>query len=327
MGEAAMSLRLRASRGTFLAAGATFAAWPRIAATQALPQITIGTSPIDGAMGVVAALRAGYFHQYGLDASLSVANGAANAAAVTGGSLQFAASNIVTLIKAHLHGLPFQVVAPGAIYSSDNPTQVLVVPKNSPLHNAADLNGKTIGTTSLGDILAQSTLAWIDQHGGNSASVHLVEIPPTAIEAALHTGRIDAATLAEPHLSEAVGDGSVVIFAKIFDAIAPRFAESAYFAMPAYIDANREVTVRFAKAILAGNVFANEHPDRTAPWLVDSAKVDLASVKRSRREVFAATVDPAQIQVVIDALVRMKAIDRGFAATDMISPAVIGLRP
>jgi NitT/TauT family transport system substrate-binding protein len=219
------------------------------------------------------------------------------------------------------------VVAPGAIYSTDNPTQVLVVPKNSPLRNAADLNGKTIGTTSLGDILAQSTLAWIDEHDGNAASVHVVEIPPTAIEGALHTARIDAATLTEPHLSQAVGDGSVAIFAKIFDAIAPRFAESAYFAMPAYIEAHRDVTVRFAKAILGGNVFANDHPDRTAPWLVESAKVDLASVQHARRKQFAATIDPVQIQVVIDALVRMKAIDRGFAATDMVSPLVIGLRP
>jgi NitT/TauT family transport system substrate-binding protein len=322
-----MSLHLRASRAAFLAGAAAGAAWPRIATSQALPQITIGTSPIDGAIGVVAALRAGYFTKYGLDASLSVANGAANAAAVTGGSLQFAASNIVTLIKAHLHGLPFAIVAPGAIYTTENPTQVLVVPKTSPLRTAADLNGKTIGTTALGDILAQSTLAWIDAHGGNSASVHLVEIPQTAIEGALHTGRIDAATMAEPHLSEAVGDGSVVIFAKIFDAIAPRFAESAYFAMPAYIDAHRDITVRFAKAILSGNVFANDHPNRTAPWLVESAKVDLASVQHARREQFPATLDPAQIQVVIDALVRMKAIDRSFAATDMISPVVIGVRP
>jgi NitT/TauT family transport system substrate-binding protein len=321
-----MSLHPSSSRAAFLAGGAAFGFCSGVGAAQASPSIAVGTSPIDGAMGVVAALRAGYFATYGLDASLAVSNGASNAAAVAGGSLQFAASNIVTLIKAHLHGVPFQVVAPGAIYASDNPTQVLVVPKTSRVRSAADLKGKTIGTTSLGDILAQSTLAWLDQHGGDSTTVHLVEIPPAAIAAALQTGRVDAATLAEPHLSEALGDGSVVVFAKIFDAIAPRFIESAYFAMPAYIEAHQDVTVRFAKAILAGNVFANEHPDRTAPWLVDSAKVDLASVKRSRREVFATTIDPAQIQVVIDALLRMKAIDAGFNAAQMISPAVIGLR-
>ena len=95
--------------------------------------------------------------------------------------------------------------------------------------------------------------------------------------------------------------------------------------MPEYINANRETTQRFARAILDGNVFANEHPDKTAPWLVDSAKVDLASVKRSRREVFAVAMDASLVQVAIDALVRMKAIDRGFNAVEMISPASVNL--
>lgn len=315
-----------ASRRAFLRATAAFAALPYAAAAETGTRITIGSSPIDGAMGVVAAYRGGFFQKHGLDASLSVANGAANAAAVTGGSLQFAASNIVTLIKAHLEGLPFLVVAPGAVYSTDNPTQVLVVRKDAPFKSAADLNGKTIGTTSLGDILASSALAWINQHGGDAASVKLIEIPQSAIAAALENGRVDAATIAEPHLSESLASGKAVVFAKIFDAIGQHFVESAYFAMPAYINANRRTVQNFARALLEGNAFANTYPDRTAPWLVDWAKVDLASVKRSRREVFATALDPAQIQIVIDALVRMKGIDRGFDATDMISPVVLNRR-
>jgi NitT/TauT family transport system substrate-binding protein len=313
------------SRRRFLATGAAFVAMPAVAVGQALPQVTVGSSPIDGAMGVIAAQRAGFFRKYGLDVNIALANGAANAAAIAGGTIQFASSNMVTLIKAHLHGLPFQIVAPGSVYSTDNPTQVLVVRKDSSLRSAPDLNGKTIATTSLGDILASSTLAWIDQHGGNSASVKMVEIPPAAIGAALESGRVDAATLAEPHLSESLGAGVVLVFAKIFDSIASKFLVSAQFAMPEYINANRETAQRFARAILDGNAFANEHPDKTAPWLVDSAKVDLASVKRSRREVFAVSMDASLVQVVIDALVRMKAIDRGFNAVEMISPASVNL--
>lgn len=314
------------SRRRFLAAGAAFLALPEVAAGQTLPKVIVGSSAIDGAMGVIAAQRAGYFQKYGLDASIVFANGAANAAAIAGGSIQFASSNLVTLIKAHLNGLPFQIVSPGSIYSTDNATQVLVARKDSGLRNASDLNGKTIATTALGDLLAASTLAWIDQHGGNSAAVKMVEIPQTAIGAALETGRVDAATMAEPHLSEALGTGTVVVFAKIFDAIGPKFLVSAQFAMPAYLSANRDTAQRFARAILDGNAFANDHPDRTAPWLVDFAKVDPASVKRSRREVFAVAMDPSLVQVVIDALVRMKAIDRGFNAAEMISPATLNLR-
>jgi NitT/TauT family transport system substrate-binding protein len=313
------------SRGRFLAAGVAFAAFPASALAQTPAHITVGSSPIDGAMGVLAAQRAGYFKKRGLDVDIAFANGAANAAAIAGGTIQFASSNLVTLIKAHLHGLPFRIVAPGSVYSTDNPTQVLVVPKASALKTAADLNGKTIATTSLGDILAASTLAWIDQHGGNSASVKMVEIPPAAIAAALEGGRVDAATLAEPHLSEALNAGTVAIFAKIFDSIAPKFLVSAQFAMPDYVNAHRDVALQFARAVLDGNAYANEHPDKTAPWLVESAKVDLAAVKRSRREVFAVSMDASLVQVLIDALVKMKAIDRGFNAAEMISPASLNL--
>jgi NitT/TauT family transport system substrate-binding protein len=313
------------SRRQFLATGAAFFAVQQRALGQTLPHLNIGTSPIDGAMGLVSADHLGLFRKHGVDASIVISTGAANAAAVAGGTIQLAGSNLVTLIKAHLHGLPFQIVAPGDMYSSDDPTQVLVVRSGSSFHTAADLNGKTIATTSLGDVLAASTLAWIDQHGGTSSTVKMVELPPTALGAALENGRVDAATLAEPYLSDALATGSVVIFAKIFDAIAPKFLISSYFAMPDYINANRDTIQRFARAILDGNAYANENPAKTAPWLADFAKVDLASVRKARREVFATSMDTSLVQVVIDALVRMKAIDHGFPATDMISPASLNL--
>jgi NitT/TauT family transport system substrate-binding protein len=321
-----MTMLSPASRRSFLGAAAAFATLPRTAAAEIPTPISVGSSPIDGAMGVVAAYRSGAFKKYGIEPTLVVANGAANAAAVAGGSLQFAASNLVTLIKAHVQGLPFVIVAPGAVYSTDNPTQVLVVRKDAALKTAADLNGKTIGTTALGDLLAASTLAWINQRGGDSSSVKMIEIPQTAIGAALENGRIDAGTMAEPHLSESLASGKTIVFAKIFDAIAPHFVVSAEFAMPAYVNANRETTQKFARALLEGNAFANRYPDRTAPWLVEWAKVDLASVKRSRREVFGTALDLSQIQVVIDALVRMKSISRGFDAAEMISPVVLNQR-
>jgi hypothetical protein len=80
---------------------------------------------------------------------------------------------------------------------------------------------------------------------------------------------------------------------------------------------------KFASAILEGGVFANAHQDRTLPYLVEVAKIDPAVAKRSRRELFAETLDPALIQSEIDALVRLKILDRGFSAKEMISAAIL----
>ena len=160
------------------------------------------------------------------------------------------------------------------------------------MKTAADLNGKTVGVTALGDLLSASTLAWIDQNGGTSSTVKLVELPPAGMAAALVAGRIDAASFAEPYLSTAVRAGTVRVFGNIFEAIAPRFLVSGYVGVPDFINANRDLVKRFQRAQLEGNAFANAHPDQTAPWLAEFAKVDLAVVKGSKREVFAESMDP-----------------------------------
>jgi NitT/TauT family transport system substrate-binding protein len=315
-----------ASRGSFLAGTAAFAAASRVASGQGTAHLVVSTSAIDGAIGLISAQRNGYFRKHGIEVEHVINNGAASAAGVAGGSIALAASNVVTLIKAHLQGIPFQMVAPSSMYDSANPTQVLIVRNDAGIRTAADLNGKTIAVTAIGDLLSASTLAWVDQNGGTSSTVKLVEIPPTAEAAALAAGRVQAAALAEPFLSEALADGSVRVFGKIFDAIAPRFLQAAYFGTADYINANPDPVRRFATALLEGNAFANAHPDQTLPWLIEFAKIDPAVAKHARRERFGESLDPALIQVEIDALVRLKALPRGFDVREMISPAVANLR-
>jgi NitT/TauT family transport system substrate-binding protein len=203
---------------------------------------------------------------------------------------------------------------------------VLCVRSDAGFKNAADLNGKTVAVTAIGDLLSTSTLAWIDQNGGTASTVKLVEFPPSAQAAALETGRVQAAALAEPFLSTALATGTVKVFAKIFDAVAPKFLVAAYFGMADYINANRDTVGRFATAMSEGDAFANAHPDQTLPWLIEFAKVDPAVAKRARREVFATAIDPALIQTEIDALVRLKILDRGFDGRDMISPVALNVR-
>ena len=317
-----------ASRKSFLAGGAAALATAGAALAQTPPanqHLSVGTSAIDAAMGLVSAQRAGFFRKHGIDVDFVVNSGAANAAAVAGGTLQLTGANVVTLIKAHLSGVPFQIVVPGDLYTTENPTQVLCV-RDPAIKTAADLNGKTIAVTAIGDLLSTSTLAWIDQNGGTSSTVKLVEFPPSAQAAALEAERVAGAALAEPYLSEAVGAGTARVFAKIFDAIAKKYQIAAYFGMPDYINANPDAARRFAAALLEGNNFANTHPDQTLPWLIDFAKVDPAVAKRVRREKFTDTMDPSLIQVEIDALAKLKMIDHSFDARDMIAPSVLNLR-
>ena len=314
------------ARSSFIAGGAALAASAPAAFAQTPAHLVVGASAIDGAIGLITGQNMGFFKKNGIEVEHVVNNGAASAAGVAGGSIQLAASNVVTLIKAHLNGIPFQIVAPSSMYTSDNPTQVLVVRNDADFKTAADLNGKTIGVTAIGDLLSVATLAWIDQNGGSSSTVKLIEIPPTSQTATLVAGRVQAASLAEPFLSEALASGTVRIFAKIFDAIAPRFLQAAYFGKADWISANPDAVQRFVRGLLAANTWANAHEDKTLPWLIDYAKLDPAVAKHARREHFGESIDPASVQAEIDVLARQKAIDHSFDARDMFSPVVLNMR-
>jgi hypothetical protein len=49
------------------------------------------------------------------------------------------------------------------------------------------------------------------------------------------------------------------------------------------------------------NVFANAHPDQTAPWLADVAKLDVTSILQYMRAYLSEVLTPTDIQPMIDA--------------------------
>jgi NitT/TauT family transport system substrate-binding protein len=320
-----MGISRRLSRRSWLGStAASLTAAPALAGAQSFTDLVVATAPVDDATPTLVGVRQGIYRRYGLNVSVQqFTSGAASAAAIAGGSIQIAGSSLVGLITAHVHNVPFQIVAPGSIYLTEKPPELLVVRKDSPYHSAADLNGKTIGSPALKDLLSTATLAWIEQNGGDAHSVAQVEIPPAATLAALENGRIDAAMIAEPRLSDALRSGNVRVLGKGYDAIGKRFLVSAEFAATAFCTDNRDVVARFARAHREANAFANAHPDQTAPWLAEFTKVDVDTVNRSTREQYDETLVLADIQRVIDFTARTKIIDRAFPAREMIAPAVL----
>jgi NitT/TauT family transport system substrate-binding protein len=315
------------NRRVVLAGGAAFCALPGIVDAQPIAHLTLGTAPIDSGMTPVIAQRAGFYKKYGLDIDISEMNsGAAVSAAVVGGALKIGATSLMGLIQAHTKGIPFQIVTPAAAYRTQRPSDVLLVRSDSPIKSAADLNGKTIATPALHDLLSVTTMAWIDQHGGDSKTIHQVELPPAATPTALQTGRIDAAAMSEPRVSQLIKSGDARQIGKPYDVIAEKFLISGFFAQPDVINANRDAIERLARAHHDANVFANAHPDQTAPWLADVAKLDVASILQYTRAYLSEVLTPTDIQPMIDAAARFNIIDRSFDAREIISPAVLNLR-
>ena len=185
--------------------------------------------------------------------------GAAALAGLVGGSFEVAYSNLVPVLQAYQHGVAFQIVAPSTMFRSDQLQNAMLVAKDSPLRGARDLNGKTIGTQSLQDLNSVAMRAWIDKNGGDSTTVHFLEVPSSAAVTALTQHRVDAMALSEPLLSEALARGNVRVFAKPQGAIANRFQAQGFIAMSDYVAQHPDVMARFVKAMHESAIYNNAH--------------------------------------------------------------------
>ena len=225
-------------------------------------------TPNDGFKAVYYAAKSGIFTKHGLDVTVALINsGAAAAAALIGGAADVAYTNITTLILAHNKGVPMQIIAPGALFESEQRmTTAIVVLKDSPFRSGADLNGKTIGSVSLGDTMAASIQAYVDQSGGDSKTIKIIEVPAAASIEALQAGRISAATMNEPAVSQSLATGNMRTLTNPNASISKRFLEALFAVMGPVASAKpgRDATPRSSDAGIVG-VYERAHGGNGRP--------------------------------------------------------------
>lgn len=309
-------------RATFTTmAGAAIAAPGARASAQDLGSIKIAAPANDTATSALYAVKAGLCKRAGLDVEITAMNsGAAVASAVAGGAIAMGNSSLVTLIEAHAKGLPFTLVATSGMIETNVPYAAMVVRKDAPFRAARDLNGKTLASPALKDLNAVSMMDWIDQNGGDSSTVRFIELAPAPCLQAIVDGRVDAAILGTPILTQGLETGGIRVFAKAFDAVAKRFVHIAWFTTTDYAEKNRDLVGRFARVMHDSAVYCNAHQSATVEMIAEFAKLDPKVVGRMARVTFAEYLTPAEIQPLVNVAAKYKVIDRAFDAAELISP-------
>ncbi len=169
------------------------------------------------------------------------------------------------LASIHQKGIPLVVIAPCTEYLSGAQTGALLVAANAPLHDGKDFTGKTVAVVALNGITHLATRGWIDQHGGDSTTVKFIELPPSAMPAALDAGRVDAAYDGEPYLTLAKKTSRVLFYGS--DSIAKHYLSSVWVAAPQWAKDNAGSVARFAAAMHETAGWANKNPVRAAELL------------------------------------------------------------
>lgn len=312
-------------RRTFVSvtAGAGIIAAGRSAFAQSLIKITVATPPTDGAKALLWGVHAGIFRKHGLDVEIvPIGSGAAALAAVAGGSAQVAFGNILSIVSGYTRGVPFEIVAPGDIYTTDRPYMLLFVKKDSDIRIGKDLTNKVIASPALKDLTSMATLAWIDQNGGDSKTVRTLEFPASAAMGAMDTARVDAATLSSPFLDAAEDSGKYRVIGKPYDAIAKRFVIASWVANSQVVSKDPQAYARFGQAMHEASVYSNSHLADTVDLVAQFTKIDPQVIAHGTRILDAEYLDRADIQPVIDFSVKYGLIDHGFDANAIIAPAI-----
>jgi NitT/TauT family transport system substrate-binding protein len=279
--------------------------------------LRIATLTIDSGAACFYAAAQGFFARAGIEAQIqTVASGGAIVAAVASNSVDVGFANLVSAAAAFAKNIPVVLIAPGSVDVADVPTNALVVAPSSTIRTARDLDGKIMATTTLRNIVQFAAQTWIDKNGGDSSSVRFVEIAFSEMVDALVAGRIDAAIVAEPFMSEARRRTRLIAYPMA--AIGPRVQLGGWLASLGWARANAGLVAAFAGAIAKTNAWANAHHDATALILERVGRLDPQVVAHMNRATYATRLIPAELQPAIDVAARYGAIPHTIPAQAMI---------
>lgn len=295
-------------------------AGPGSAQTDRFPISVMVTTTADAAPFFYAR-RQGLFAKAGLDVTATIVrSGSIATQAVIGGSAQIAQTNVFTVVLAHAHGIPLILIAPGGQNNPASPNLELFVARNSPIKTAKDLEGRTLGVTSLHDQQSLGARALIEAAGGDLTKVKFLELPQSAMLDAVVAGRVDGFIAYEPFRSADEASGEVRSIGAPFDAISKQpMIYTAWSALRPWVEQNRVAVGRFAGVMRAASAYTNAHYDEVMPLMAATAKIPLESLQKMHRPRDATELSPSDVQPVIDAAAHFKEISAPFPAQDIVA--------
>ena len=293
----------RARASALLLGGTALGAFPQpLRAQSTVPvSLKIPIQPTENAMNIAYAKDMGFLSAAGFDVDIAIIqNSSAIIAAVVSGTYEIGYGSIDTLAAIHTKNVGLTLLTPCAEYvqpGSDH-LQAILVPANSPIKTAKDLNGKTVAVPTLKSLSETVVRAWTDKNGGDSSTIKFVEVGFPTISAAIDSGRVDAGYLLEPFLGSAMKTARILAYP--FSAVASHCIIGAFFTTPEWAKGHRDLIIKFVGAMRTASHWANIHPDKSVSILAKYTKADPAVIASMGRVHYGDALTPALVQPLID---------------------------
>lgn len=262
-------------------------------------EVRVGVLPIAPLAPVYLGIERGFFEDEGLKVVPQVAQGgAAITAAVVSQDMAFGYANPASILLAHAKGLPLRIVAEGnqnAAQASKDPETLMA--RASKITDPKQLEGEKVAVDTLGGLTELAVRDSLRKLGVDDAKVALVEIGFAEMRTALDSGRVAAAAMNEPFVTEARQAGGVrELTHPFFAALGPGASISEYFTSEQYAKAHPDVVAKFQRAIARSLSFSRTHPDAVRSIVRTYTKTDPSVLKKMTLTTFSPRLNRASIE-------------------------------
>jgi NitT/TauT family transport system substrate-binding protein len=237
--------------------------------------LNVGVIPIADVAPLYLGMKEGFFEEEQLTIKPQLAEGgAAITPAVVSGDFQIGFSNTISLLIAASQDLPIQIISQGVLAgkTEEDAWADLLVLKDGPIKDPKDLEGKTIAVNTLKNICEVTIKASLEKDGVAVDTLEFAEVPFPDMNAALEAGRVDAACVVEPFVSQGKA-GAARGIDPFYVRTAPDLTVATYFTSTQYAEENADVVDRFVSAMNKSLIYAQSHPQEVRDVLLEYTEI------------------------------------------------------
>jgi NitT/TauT family transport system substrate-binding protein len=273
--------------------------------------LRVGVIPIADVAPLYLGMKKGFFEDEQLTIEPQLAEGgAAITPAVLSGDFQIGFSNTISLLIAASQDLPVKIITQGVLAgkSEKEAWADLLVLKDGPIKEPSDLEGKTIAVNTLENICEVTIKASLEKEGVAVDTLKFAEVPFPDMNAALEAGRVDAACVVEPFVSQGKA-GAARGIDPFYVRTAPDLTVATYFTSTQYAEENADVVARFAKAMNKSLTYASEHSDEVRQVLLDYTEIPPEAVEQIKLPVWRPDLNEPTIELLSELSVKYGLIE------------------
>lgn len=260
-----------------------------------LTPITVGLLQIAPAAAVQLGIDEGIFEKHGLDVTVQLGQGgAALLPAVSSQSIEFAVGNPLSVLVAASQGLEMSIVAGYSQITEPAPSGIVVM-ESSGIKTWSDLEGKTVALNAVNTQGDLTTMAMVEEDGGDPKAVTFTEIAFPDQLAQLEQGHIDASWVPEPFLSKSLASEGATFLGDPLAAIDDLYT-MVTFSSTAYAEANPDVVEAFVAAIAESTELAMDDTEAYRAAIVDFTGMPADVVENINLERLSADLDKGIIE-------------------------------